>query len=417
MTSSAIDRAYRLQRQGDLEAAAALYRDALAERPDHPDCLHMLGVVYLRQKRYLEGVDCIEQACVATEWRYKSCILNLLRGLEQLVATLPEAASGVAQKRLVMAERARQAASRLSDPTPLVSVLIPAYNHAPFIRAALRSAIAQTYPQVEIIVIDDGSTDSTPTIIRDELSRCSIPSRFISRENRGAAATINECIALASGRYVNALNSDDLFAPNRIQEMVQAVHRGGADWGFSGCKIIDDNGRPVADDHRAGKIRAHFSGLEDLEHTSHHFLLGNPAVSTGNIFASKELVARIGGFSDLRYNHDWAFCLAAIWLSEPVMVPSELYEYRLHRGNTISERGGGLRPAEEADAIVSEYCRRAETDTPINPLALCKTSYPAKLTLAKLRHTRFKPSSSERIRGLIREIRDQYLTTRPLRDN
>jgi len=377
----------------------------------------MLGVVYLRQERYLEGVDCIEQACVATEWRYKSSILNLLRGLEQLVATLPEAANAPAQKQLVMAERAKQAASRLSDPTPLVSVLIPSYNHAPFVRAALRSAVAQTYPRVEIIVIDDGSTDSTPTIIRDELSLCSISSRFISRENRGAAATINDCIALASGRYVNALNSDDLFAPNRIQEMVQAVHRSGADWGFSGCKIIDDNGGPVADDHRAGKIRAHFSGLEDLERTSHHFLLGNPAVSTGNIFASRELVTKLGGFSNLRYNHDWAFCLAAAWLSEPVMLPAELYEYRLHGGNTISERGGGMRPAEEADAIVAEYCRRADTLTPVNPLALCKATYPGTLTLAKVRHTRFEPSSSERIRDLIQEIRDQYLTTHPLPDN
>jgi hypothetical protein len=409
-TAEIVQRAFSLQRQGALAAAEALYRDALALHPNHPDCLHMLGVLYLRQKKYIQGVDYIEQACIAGGWRHQSSFQNLVRGLAHLVATFPEPTNALAPKQTVMADRAKQAAARLNDGTPLVSILIPSYNHAQFIRGALRSVLSQTYAQLEIIVIDDGSTDSSPEIIRDELSRCSIQNQFISRDNRGAYATINECIALASGRYINALNSDDVFAPNRIEEMIQAVHQSGAEWGFSRCALIDKDGKPITDaDHRAAKIRMHFSSIQDTEHTSHHFVLGNPAVSTGNIFISKELVQKIGGFSNYRYNHDWAFCLDAIWHSEPVMVRDELYQYRLHSGNTISEAGNEA--AKEADTIVSQYCQKAETQIPINALALCKATYPARLCLAKLMHMRGEPKSSENIRHLVQQIREQYLVS------
>jgi hypothetical protein len=190
--------------------------------------------------------------------------------------------------------------------------------------------------------------------------------------------------------------------------MVLAVHQSGAEWGFSRCALIDNDGKPVTDaDPRAAKIRRHFSSIQDIEHTSHDFLLGNPAVSTGNIFISKELADKIGGFSNYRYNHDWAFCLDAIWHSEPVMVNAELYQYRLHGGNTISEAGNDA--AHEADTIVSQYCQKAETQTPINALALCKATYPARLCLAKLMHMRGEPNASENVRQLVQQIREQYL--------
>src|SRR5215467_2216949 len=179
-----IQHAFDLQREGALETAAALYRDVLTMHPDNPDCLHMLGVVYMRQKKYMQGVDCIEQACILSGWRYRHCYNNLIRGLQQLVNTLQEPTNALAAREIVIAERARQATARASDPTPLVSILIPSYNHGQFIREALRSAFAQTYTPLELILIDDGSTDATPEIIRDELSRCPIPNQVKFRENR-----------------------------------------------------------------------------------------------------------------------------------------------------------------------------------------------------------------------------------------
>ncbi len=399
--------AYQLQRRGDLVAAEALYRHALHAHPRHSDCLHMLGVVCLRQEKYMQGVDYIEQACIAGGWRYRACFANLVRGLEQLVATLPESTNALAARQTLNADRAAGAAARRDDAAPLVSVLIPSFNHARFIRQALRSVFSQTYARLELVVIDDGSTDSSPNVIRDELSRCSMPHKFISRENRGAPATLNECVALASGRYINALNSDDLFTPTRIEEMVRAIHESGAEWGFSRCALIDNEGNLATDaDHRAPKIRMHFAATEGSEAISHQFLLGNPVISSGNIFASRNLVHEIGGFSDYRYAHDWAFCLNASWYSEPVFVNAELYRYRLHDSNTISEANNAA--AGEGYLILSRYCQRAETQTAMNPVALCKANHPARLSLVKLMHTRGEAKSSEHIRHLIQQIRDQY---------
>ncbi|HSD00423.1 MAG TPA: glycosyltransferase, partial [Casimicrobiaceae bacterium] len=363
-TAQIIRRALRLQRSGDLDAAEALYRQALEAHPDHPDCLHMLGVVCLRRKRYLQGIELIERACIVSQWRNPYQFSNLVRGLEHLVATLPPPADALERGNAVTAERTTRAAARSRDATPLVTIVVPSYNHSQFVRAALQSVFAQTYRPLELIVIDDGSTDGSAPIIRDALSDRSIPSTFLSRENRGAPATLNECIALATGRYVNPLNSDDLFMPNRIEEMVRAVHRSGAEWGFSCCALIGDDGGPIAEgEARAAAVRAHFLSPGAAEPTSHRFVLSNPAISTGNIFASTELVQKIGGFSSrYRYNHDWDFCLNASWYSEPVFVRTELYRYRLHEMNTISEPGSAARY--EADDVVSRYCRKAERETP-----------------------------------------------------
>jgi GT2 family glycosyltransferase len=405
--SDIMQQALELQRQGALEEAAALYREALNAQPDNPDCLHMLGVVNLRRSDYLQGIDLIERACVASGWRSRNAFANLIRGLRELVATLSESGDPAAAMRQVQEVRAAKAATRAEDPEPLVSVLVPSYNHTRFVRQALRSVLDQSYRRLELIVIDDGSTDDTPRLVRETLQSSGLTHRFVVREQRGAPATINECIGYASGRYLNVLNSDDLFAPGRIEALVEAVHRGGADWGFSGCALIDAEGRPAGDaDRRTAMIREHFEGIEDAGHTSHAFLLGNPAVSTGNIFVTCELAQAIGGFSSHRYMHDWAFCLEAAWRSEPVRVDGDLYRYRLHAGNTISERGNA--PAQEADEVVAEYCRRAETQVPPNPLALHGAAQPAKLALVQLMHMRGEPKSPDKIRGLIQRIRDQY---------
>lgn len=106
------------------------------------------------------------------------------------------------------------------DSEPLVSVVIPSCNHAVYIGEALDSVFAQTYRRLELIVIDDGSIDKSPDIIRKKLRDCPFPFRFVVRDNQGAHATLNEAIRLAHGRFITPLNSDDLFEPSRISDMV-----------------------------------------------------------------------------------------------------------------------------------------------------------------------------------------------------
>ncbi len=109
---------------------------------------------------------------------------------------------------------------------PLVSILIPAYNAEPWIGDTIRSALAQTWPRKEIIVVDDGSRDRTPSIARQFASKnvC-----VVTQENQGAAAARNCALALSQGEFIQWLDADDLLAPGKIAKQVEASDRYGSE--------------------------------------------------------------------------------------------------------------------------------------------------------------------------------------------
>lgn len=104
--------------------------------------------------------------------------------------------------------------------TPLVSILIPAYNAQESIAETLRSAIAQTWRRKEIIVVDDGSVDGTLAIAR-QFESDSV--KVFTKENQGAAATRNHAFSLSQGDYIQWLDADDLMSPDKIARQVAAI--------------------------------------------------------------------------------------------------------------------------------------------------------------------------------------------------
>jgi len=100
---------------------------------------------------------------------------------------------------------------------PLVSVIIPAYNSARYISRAISSAIAQTYKDIEILVVDDGSTDRTADIVR---SFGDPRIKYFYQENRGQGAARNNGIRISKGEYVTFLDSDDFYLPEKIDKQV-----------------------------------------------------------------------------------------------------------------------------------------------------------------------------------------------------
>lgn len=100
---------------------------------------------------------------------------------------------------------------------PLVSILIAAYNAEPWIAETLESAIAQTWPHTEVIVVDDGSTDGTLAIARRYKSE---RVRVIAQANAGACAARNRALAEARGDFIQYLDADDLLSPNKIERQV-----------------------------------------------------------------------------------------------------------------------------------------------------------------------------------------------------
>jgi glycosyltransferase involved in cell wall biosynthesis len=106
--------------------------------------------------------------------------------------------------------------------TPLVSIIVPCFNAAPWLRDTLWSALKQTWTDREIIVVDDGSTDSSLAIAREfenEANRL----RVVAQSNRGASAARNRGLAESRGDYIQFLDADDLLAPDKIDRQMNAA--------------------------------------------------------------------------------------------------------------------------------------------------------------------------------------------------
>jgi glycosyltransferase involved in cell wall biosynthesis len=105
---------------------------------------------------------------------------------------------------------------------PLVSILIPAFNAQDWIADTIRSALEQTWPDKEIIVVDDGSKDQTLSVARQFASR---GVSVVSQPNQGAAAARNHALSLSKGDYIQWLDADDILAPDKISMQMEVLNR------------------------------------------------------------------------------------------------------------------------------------------------------------------------------------------------
>jgi glycosyltransferase involved in cell wall biosynthesis len=220
---------------------------------------------------------------------------------------------------------------------PLVSVLMPAYNHAPYARAAAESVLGQAYENLELIVIDDASTDETWSVLQsikdDRL-------RLVKHDtNRGAHATLNEALRLARGTFIAIINSDDLFHPDRLAACVEALQTTQADLVGTDILLIDDEGQTVTDHW----WNAAFTDIKHVWMETRDWpatlLEGNVFMTTSNFCFRRSWFEMVGDFHDLRYVLDYEWVLRGLtkgqrlsWLDVPLL------SYRLHGHNTISER-------------------------------------------------------------------------------
>lgn len=127
-----------------------------------------------------------------------------------------------------------------------VSVVVPSYNHAPFVAATLQSIIKQTFRPLELLVIDDGSTDESTAIIERTLNDCPFPCELVARDNRGLCATLNEGFERTSGKYFAYLGSDDLWMPEFLNARVQLLEsRADAVLAYGHAYYVDNENRII----------------------------------------------------------------------------------------------------------------------------------------------------------------------------
>jgi alpha-1,3-rhamnosyltransferase len=139
---------------------------------------------------------------------------------------------------------------------PLVSILLPSYNHCKYVEQAILSIINQTYQNIELIVIDDGSNDGSHEIIQSLHNKFNFFYRH--RPNKGLIGTLNELASLASGKYISLFSSDDLSDKNKIAELVKYMEENPQlAMVYSKIRIIDTNNnilKAVEEPYREGYI-------------------------------------------------------------------------------------------------------------------------------------------------------------------
>jgi glycosyltransferase involved in cell wall biosynthesis len=226
--------------------------------------------------------------------------------------------------------------------SPAVSVVIPCFNHGPFIGPAVESVLATEGIDLEVIVVDDGSTDDSRERLRAFSDDPRV--RIHEQENRGAHAALNRGIDLAGSELVFILNSDDLFDPRRIPLLVDRLDTNpGAALAASWIEVIDARGQTLG-------IKQAWHSLPPWPAPSAGPLLsdgGDPVLAlletnwistTSNLAFRRDLVRDHGlRFAPLRYAHDWDFILRACALGGVELVEEPLLRYRVHGDNTIGE--------------------------------------------------------------------------------
>lgn len=133
---------------------------------------------------------------------------------------------------------------------PVVSVIVPVYNAERFIAETIETVQQQTLTDWELLLIDDGSTDSSPKIIESYLSDSRI--QYLRKENAGVSAARNTGIDNATGDYFAFLDADDLWDAHNLEKKVAILEQTGLDFSFSDLEEIDEQSQSIGHDHRNG---------------------------------------------------------------------------------------------------------------------------------------------------------------------
>jgi len=216
-----------------------------------------------------------------------------------------------------------------------IAVVIPLYNHAAYIGAAIRSILAQTRAVDKIVIVDDGSTDDSAEIVR---AFAEPRIELYTQPNAGAHAALNRGIEKAVGcDYVAILNSDDVFARERISKCAALLDgMPSIDVVATRLRLIDSTGTEIAfSDPRAKWFAAAWSVRGSQLDLVEQLGVANFISSTSNLTGRRAYFLD-HPFRHYRYAHDYFFVLHCALRNRLAVLDDELFSYRVHSQNTIS---------------------------------------------------------------------------------
>lgn len=260
-----------------------------------------------------------------------------------------------------------------------MTVVIPAYNMEQFVERSIRSALAQTYADLDVLVIDDGSIDRTLEIAT-RLAEHEARLRVFTFPNGGVARARNRGTELAEGTYVAFLDADDLWHPTKIEKQIAALAALPADEGWVGCyalfRMIDEDDRIVGSGYGRG-----WRGDFFFDH-----LLVNNIGNGSSLLVRRDAALEVGGHDpayaerNITGTEDFDFQLKLLLRHRLEVVPEYLVGYRLHPRQMSADQS---RMALGHIAVVEKFVTLAALDGKSGQLALVTANKGACAAFAK----------------------------------
>lgn len=210
----------------------------------------------------------------------------------------------------------------MSSRGPLISVIIPTFNKAQFIEEAVESVLGQSYRNLEIIVVDDGSTDNTRDVLRKYQNNIA----YISQNNNGPSSARNYGIRTARADHIAFLDSDDVWFPEKLEAQMEVMSRNQT-IGLVGCGAytIDSEGR-IEKEYISEEYHTRQEFLKDLQTRKISF---NPSI----VLVKRTCMDRVGGFKEeLHYGEDWDLWLRIVKQCEVEFIRKALVKLRKYDG-------------------------------------------------------------------------------------
>ncbi|HCH8077766.1 TPA: glycosyltransferase, partial [Acinetobacter baumannii] len=217
----------------------------------------------------------------------------------------------------------------LLNKQPLVSIVIPCYNHANFVQDCIQSVIAQTYQNIELIIIDDGSKDGSVEKIQEFIGECEkrfVRFEFRNRPNKGLSATLNEALEWCQGEYFSAIASDDMMLNDKIEIQIDFLKNSidstivGV---FGGYNLIDDTDAIIKTILKKEK-----------KYVFNEIFLHNFDLPAPTALLKLECVRSVGGYKENLKIEDWYMWLKLTEDNHCLFyLDKVLVNYRYHESN------------------------------------------------------------------------------------
>lgn len=250
---------------------------------------------------------------------------------------------------------------------PLVSVIVPSFNHEKYISSCIRSVLAQTYPNFELIVIDDGSTDGSNALIQG--LQKSHGFQYLKQKNAGLPVTINKALMMAKGKYISLLASDDEFLSIKLETLVRLMEQRDDTYAvaFGDAEFIDGDGLALSRVKNKCSYVTFIDyyldwwrdGDKDRRLGTYESLISGNYIPAMSAIIRRDALFDVGLFDEDIAVEDWS-----IWLKLAKKYRFILYEgvvarYRIHGLNSVSTMTGRL--ASQTLRILQrerDYCRQ-----------------------------------------------------------